>query len=165
MIEISATLRSTAALETLIVEANKSPFIGEIELGELQALIRVDTLRFIYSDDILAGFGGWMSVNAEWVEVGPFYVAEQFRGLGLGKAVIHLVVAQSQVGSRNLYAVTRNPAVKHLLNADGFQEISFVKLPLPLQAFAVRKLSLRKIIRLLQKSHPEPIAQLIRLST
>lgn len=162
MIEITETVPSVQVLATLLEEANSSPFIGEIQLAEVQSLIDDRTIRFIYVDAVCAGFGAWIRINAHWDEIGPLYVSEKFRGQGLGKQIIKAILEECQQHGTSLYAVTRNPAVKHIFKKEGFHQISLLKLPLSVQIFALRKLTPRKLLRFLQKSHPEPVSQFIR---
>jgi GNAT superfamily N-acetyltransferase len=164
MIEISSVLSSIHELESLLVEANQSPFIGDIQLAEILAMKKTDTLRFIYSDDRLAGFGAWIPINAHWDEFGPFYVSERFRGQGLGDQIIQTLLVLCERRKTNLYAVTRNPAMKHILQKQGFQQVGLRTLPISVQLFALSKLNPRKVIRFLQKPHPENVSHFVYLT-
>lgn len=158
MIEIRDSLHAVEALAALVDEANASPFIGSLSVAELTGLLRGGTVRFVYADDALVGFGGWIPINAQWTEAGPFFVSERVRGQGLGKRIIHDVIAQGESEGINQYAVTRNPAVKHMLKQEGFQEVGLSRLPIAVQIFVLRKVSIAKALRFLQKRHPEPVS-------
>lgn len=164
MTEVTDRPKSNTELAKLLDEANQSPFIGYISLDELQTLIDVQTIRFVYEDDVLAGFGGWITINSNWVEIGPFFVSERFQGQGLGKFVINLVVDECNQRGNNQVAVTRNPAVKYLLAKVGYVEVSFLQMPLSLQWYVISKLSPSKLLRFLQKPVKEPIAHLIHMN-
>ncbi len=161
MIDITESVPPVEVLESLLEEANTSPFIGEIQLTEVQCLIDDQTIRFIYVDEACAGFGAWISINTEWDEVGPLFISEKFRGQGLGKHIIKAILTECQRHNTSLYGVTRNPAVKHIFKKEGFQQIPLFKLPIAVQIFALRKLTPRKLLRYLQKSHPEPVSHFI----
>jgi GNAT superfamily N-acetyltransferase len=158
MIEIRDSLHSVDALAVLVDEANASPFIGSLHVDELTHLLSGGTMRFVYADDSLVGFGGWMLINANWAEAGPFFVSERVRGQGLGKRIIHEVILQGTRAGINQYAVTRNPAVKHMLKGEGFQEFALFSLPAAVQLFVFRKVSIAKALRFLQKRYPEPVS-------
>lgn len=158
MIEIRDSLHSVDALAALVDEANASPFIGSLSVEELTHLLRGGTLRFLYAADTLVGFGGWIPINAQWAEAGPFFVSEQVRGQGLGKRIIHEVIVQGARDGINQYAVTRNLAAKHMLKVEGFQEVRLVSLPAAVQLFVIRKVSIAKALRFIQKRYPEPVS-------
>jgi GNAT superfamily N-acetyltransferase len=165
MTETTTTLRSDQSLADLLTEANQSPFIGEIPLAELHALIAAGTIIFLYEDETLVGFSGWTPINTTWDEIGPLFVSERFQGRGFGKHLLLAVVAECKQHGKNLYVVTSNPKVKNILAKDGFEPRTMRQLPFSVQLFILRKLSPRKILRFMQKRHPEPITHLVHAAT
>lgn len=165
MIEMIGDLRSSEALTELLAEANQSPFIGDLRLDELEALRLGNTIRYIYVDGQLAGFGAWMPINADWVEIGPFFVSERFQGRGIGKGIIQLIVEACRKSHFNQYAVTRNAAVKSILTRSGFEKVALMSLPMGVNLHLLSKLSLHKTIRFLRKPHSETIAHFVLLAT
>ena len=163
MIEIRPDLNSPETLHALVAEANLSPFIGELQVNELIEMQHANAIRFMYVDGELVGFGGWVLIGDDWCEDGPFFVSGRFRGQGLGRQIIHAIIEQPDLSQRHQYAITRNPAVKAILRSEGFQQVSFLKLPSIVQLFLVRKINLRKISQFLRKRHPEPAAHFVRM--
>lgn len=161
MIEISETLTNTAELDAIIQEARQSPFLGDLSHGDLQRLIHNNTIRFSYVDGALAGFGAWIRVNAEWDEIGPFYFSKAYRGRGLGKQNVADVIDVRRAAGRSLYAITRNPAMRGILEGMGFAVVSLRTLPMALAIHAMLKLRPRKLIGFAHKPNPGPMAHLI----
>lgn len=161
MIETIPTLHHAAELEALLEEANRSPFLGDISYGELQQLMAAASIRFTYVDGALAGFGAWERIDAAWDEVGPFYMLKAYRGRGLGKQIIVDVITHRQAAGRNLYAITRNPSVKGMLEGQGFRRVRGQQLPLPVGLHAVRKLRMRKLWQFVRKPSPGPMVHLL----
>lgn len=163
MIETTPELRALAALETLLEEVNQSPFIGELSIAELQTMMAADTIRFTYVDGELAGFGAWLVINNQWVEIGPFYMAKRFRGRGLGKQIMADVVAHLDSMGKNQYAVTRNPSVEGMLATMGFRKTAFWRLPPHVLRHVVQKLRPRKLWGFFRKAAPGRMVHLVKI--
>lgn len=162
MSTFSTTPPDPAALRTLLQEANQSPFIGHIRAAELRHLMAAGRIRFLYTEDGLAGFGAWLPITHAWDEIGPLYVSERYRGQGFGRLVLEDIIAACEPHHTHLYAVTRNPAVKHLFDTLGFEAVGWGRLPWRVQRFVLAKLDPLKVLRFLQKPHPEPMGHYLR---
>jgi GNAT superfamily N-acetyltransferase len=147
-------------LPQLLLEVNLSPFIGEITLQEIEDLIQHQSIRFYYQDGQLVGFGAWVSITPDWVEIGPLYVAQNQQGHGTGRHITEDVIAWTQ--HLNQYAITRNPRMMKIFVQQGFEQVSFFRLPLAIQWFALRKLTPTKIMRFAAKFSPDPVMHLIK---
>ncbi|MBX3066566.1 MAG: GNAT family N-acetyltransferase [Anaerolineae bacterium] len=154
--------RSTQELETILIEVNNSPHIGEITLEEMETFIQKNTIRFYYENEQFMGFGAWVIINAAWIEVGPLYVAQAARSHGIGRQITEDVIMQNK--ALNQYAVTRNPPMKHIFMQQGFRAVSLFRLPFVVQRFLVSKIRLRKLLRFASKRSPESVSHLIRLA-
>lgn len=149
-------------LRELTEEINRSPHIGEITRQDLELLIAQHSIRFCYQDDVFVGFGAWMPIGGRWVELGPIYVAQEFRGQGLGKQITEGIIRQNR--HLNQYAVTRNPAMKAIFIQNGFEPRPFFRLPFVVQRFIVGKLSVRKLLRFAAKRSPESIGHFVKIA-
>jgi GNAT superfamily N-acetyltransferase len=132
-------------LPQLLLEVNQSPFIGEITLQELEDLIQGQSIRFYYQDGQLVGFGAWVSIRPDWVEIGPLYVAQNQQGHGTGRHITEDVITWTQ--NLNQYAITRNPRMMKIFVQQGFKQVSFFRLPFAVQRFSLGKLTPTKLLR------------------
>src|SRR5690349_5741122 len=138
-VEILDVPKSDADIRSLLDEVNRSGFIGEVTRREIDDYLRDHTIRFFYQDGMLVGFGAWQKIDAEWRELGPFYASDKHRGKGIGKLIVDTLVQLNADSS--LYAVTKNPAVKAMLERRGFQKVSVAALPASIRSFLARKIT------------------------
>jgi GNAT superfamily N-acetyltransferase len=146
--EITRQPKQQTDVPTLLNEVKRSLFIGEISPDEITHLLRTNGVLFFYEGDTLAGLAGWNTIHEMWVEVGPFYTAEAYRGQGLGSLMFDTTVErlQRQTGHK-LYAVTKNPVVKRMFVKRGFHQVGVWELPREVQVYLLRKLTFRKLLR------------------
>ncbi len=133
--------KSPVHILELLKEVNTSRFIAPINYDELQSL---KTVRYFYVGDELVGFGIWLPIDHDWVEIGPFYVALRHRGQGYGKIIVQALLDIN--ATRKLYAVARNPIIERVLERFGFTHISVINLPPPLRAYLLDKVTLERVL-------------------
>ncbi|MBI5957641.1 MAG: GNAT family N-acetyltransferase [Chloroflexi bacterium] len=150
--EITQQPKRQVDILMLLDEVKRSPFIGEISPDEITRLLREDAVLFFYEGDILAGLAGWNTIHGTWVEAGPFYTAEAYRGQGLGSLMFDTTVErlQRQAGHK-LYAVTKNPMVKLMFLKRGFHQVRIWALPRAVQVYLLKKLTPRRLLRHVRK--------------
>mgnify|MGYP001195800512 CR=1 FL=1 len=146
-VEVTPQPKREADVLALLDELQHSPFIGEISADEIARLLRANAILFFYDGDTLAGLAGWNVIHGPWVEVGPFYAAEAYRGQGLGSFMFDSVEAMQLQAGHKLYGVTKNPVVKQMFAKRGFYQVKIWILPREVQVYLLRKLTLRKLLR------------------
>ncbi len=154
-LQIAPEPRSDADRLAVIQEANKTEFIAMLTVADLKHLEAADSIFYYYSGDDVAGFGAWQHVSGPWSEIGPFFNRDGYRGQGLGRRMFHDVIAHLEAEDRSLYAVTKNDAVKHMLEGYGFSETPLAKMPLPLFLHLVSRLRPRRIYHGLRKMNSD----------
>ncbi|GIK62930.1 MAG: hypothetical protein BroJett018_07240 [Chloroflexota bacterium] len=158
--QMLSTLQRANDIDALLEEIKTTKFIGEVTHKEIEGHISNGTIRFLYEDDKLLGFGAWQIVNPQWREIGPLYVIEAAREKGVARQVIDEMFAIN--AAYNLYVVTKNPVIGYLAKQYQFSQTSMVKLPKPLKIHLIRKFNLVRIIHLLTKFSRDPVLHYIR---
>lgn len=144
-------------------EANATPYIAMLTVANLLRLERANSIFYYYDDAVIAGFGAWQAVNAQWVEIGPFFNRDAYRGQGLGRRFFRDVIRHLEGEEKSLYAVTKNDAVKHMLEGYGFEPSSVRELPFPLIRHLAARLDLRRVYYGLRKmSSDQPTIHLLK---
>jgi len=90
-------------------------------------------------------------IHGMWIEVGPFYAAEAYRGQGLGSLMIDTVENMQLQAGHKLYGVTKNPVVKQMFVKRGFYQVGVWALPREVQVYLLRKLTPRRLLRHVRK--------------
>jgi GNAT superfamily N-acetyltransferase len=152
-LRISPLPEQPGDFDLLVAELNASPHIGEITAAEMQAFIDDETIRFFYDESGLVGFGAWVEVNERWIEVGPFYVMDAYRGHGYGKPVVRHIIEINR--GRHQYGITRNPAMKRLFEKNGFHPVSAP--PAPVVVSLIERLTLSRLRQWASKFTLEPV--------
>lgn len=148
----------------VIQEANATPYIAMLTADDLRRLERARTIFYYYDGAILAGFGAWQRLSGRWDEIGPFFSRDAYRGQGLGRRMFHDVIAHLEAEDRSLYAITKNAAVKHILEGHGFTEASMLRLPAPLLLHLAARLNPLRLYHGLRKmSRAEPTIHLLKV--
>jgi GNAT superfamily N-acetyltransferase len=131
--------------------------------ADMLRLERARTVFYYYDAGQIAGFGAWQAVNAQWAEIGPFFNRDAYRGQGLGRRFFHDVIAHLEAEEKSLYAVTKNDAVKHMLEGYGFIQSPIRQLPFPLLIHLGARLDLRRVYYGLRKmSSDQPTIHLLK---
>lgn len=160
---VEPCLRADADRALLVREANATPFIAMLTVANLLRLERANSIFYYYHDAEIVGFGAWQNVNAQWTEIGPFFNRDAYRGQGLGRRFFHDVILHLEAADKSLYAVTKNDAVKHMLEGYGFEASSIRQLPLPLVRHLVARMDLRRVYHGLRKmSSDQPTIHLLK---
>jgi GNAT superfamily N-acetyltransferase len=146
-LEITQQPKRQVDILTLLDEVRHSPFIGEISPDEITRLLRANAILFFYDGDTLVGLAGWNVIHGPWVEVGPFYTAETYRGQGLGSLMFDTVERMHFDAGHRLYGVTKNPLVKQMFAKRGFHQVRVWTLPREIQLYLLRKTTIRKLLR------------------
>jgi GNAT superfamily N-acetyltransferase len=147
----------------LVREANATEYIAMLTTRDLQRLERSESIFYYYDRDTVVGFGAWQPVNARWVEIGPFFNRDAYRGQGLGRRFFHDVILHLESHETSLYAVTKNDAVKHMLEGYGFLETAFRRLPAPLLFHLASRLDIRRVYHGLRKArNDQPTIHLLK---
>jgi GNAT superfamily N-acetyltransferase len=146
----------------LRTEANASAYIGHISADEMAAWIATETVRFIYFDGKAVGFGVWLPISDAWCEVGPFYVSETMQGKGLGKLISTTIFNLASETGFNLFAVSKNAAMQHVLERAAFQRVKFWALPGEIRRYLGAKVTLRRFVHLIRKFSFQPAACYLR---
>ena len=160
-IEVVSTPRSSADLDALLAEVDETPFIAQLSVSELQRHISNNSARFFYDGETLAGFGAWQPISRTWVEIGPFFVMNQYRDRRLGRRVVETLLEATN--AYNQYAVSMNPVVKRMFERLGFQPVGLLRLPLEVQLNLLRRLSPTRLLRLASRYTPGGTTHFIRL--
>ena len=148
---------------TLVDEANATPYIAMLTPVVLRRLERDNSIFYYYDEEPPVGFGAWQNVNAAWAEIGPFFNRDAYRGQGLGRRFFRDVIAHLEAQQRSLYAVTKNDAVKHMLEGYGFIETPLRGLPFPLVRHLVSRMDVRRIYYGVRKmSREQPTIHLLK---
>lgn len=142
-----------ADAETILAEIHETRFIARFEQDDLDRLIAQDAIRFFYDDDRIAGFGAWLAINAEWVEAGPFYVTKTYRGVGLGRQLLHTVTEYNLSLGRKIMGITINPAMKHTFEREGYRHVSPGELPLAVHLHLLKKLTPGRLLSMLKNAN------------
>jgi GNAT superfamily N-acetyltransferase len=152
---ICETLPEPPALKALLREVNASPFIGYLSARDLAARAEQGAIRFYHrADGPLLGFGAWQVIDDAWCEIGPFFVTQQARGTGVGRAMFDAIVGQQRTAGYHLYVVTKNDVVRYIFRAYGFAEIAGSALPRVLRGRMLATLSLRRVLAHVLKYRP-----------
>jgi len=155
--------RDDADRGLLVREANATPYIAMLTVRDLRQLERADSILYYYHEAEPAGFGAWQNVNAQWAEIGPFFSRDAYRGQGMGRRLFRDVILQLEAAHKSLYAVTRNDAVKHMLEGYGFEPSPFNRLPAALVWHVAKRLDARRVYYGIRKlSHDQPTVQLLK---
>lgn len=159
---VSAPYRDADRLQ-IIHEANATPYIAMLTADDLRHLERDGSIFYYYEGTTITGFGAWQRLSGPWDEIGPFFNRDAWRGQGLGRRMFHDVVAHLEAEDRSLYAVTRNNAVKHMLEGYGFAETRLLRLPAPLLLHLASRLNPQRLYHGLRKmSRAEPMIHLLK---
>ena len=150
-LEITPQPKREGDVLTLLDEVKRSPFFGEISPEEITRLLCANAVLFFYDSDALAGLAGWNMIHGTWIEVGPFYTAEAYRGQGLGSLMIDTVENMQLQAGHKLYGVTKNPVVKQMFVKRGFCQVGVWALPREVQVYLLRKLTPRRLLRHVRK--------------
>jgi|GEM_PF-2624232 GNAT superfamily N-acetyltransferase len=162
--DILAEPRNQADKQALLQEVNESPFIGQMTLHELDHHIERKSILFFYEEDTLSAFSAWIPFAKDWVELGPFFTREAYRGAGLGKRTVISAIDANRALGRNMYGVTKNDVMKHIFTKHGLAETPLFKLPQPVLQYLVVKTNPARIVRGLQKLKPnEKVAHYIQI--
>lgn len=132
-------------VETIAEQIEQTRFIAHLTADEIRQMIAEGTILFLYEGDYLAGFGAWIRINAVWVEAGPFFVSDSYRGMGLGKRLLADVTETNLKMDGKLIGMSINPRMKQMFLQNGYREVSLRELPLRLHIYLLSKLSIRKI--------------------
>ena len=131
--------------------------------ANLLRLERSQSVFYYYDGEAIVGFGAWQPVNGRWAEIGPFFNRDAWRGQGLGRRFFRDVIVHLESTQTSLYAVTKNDAVKHMLEGYGFLPASMRALPAPLLIHLVSRLDLRRVYYGLRKmSSDQPTIHLLK---
>lgn len=153
---------SPQEIQALLDEVNRNPFIGQMSAKDMARLQAQKTIIFLYQDDHLLGFAAWEIINTQWCEVGPFYVLDAYRQLGLGKDILQRVL--DMTANSQQYIVTKNPIVKKAILPFGFQQVGFWQLPRAIKFHLLRRLTPTRLLNLIRKFDLEPAVHYIRTS-
>ncbi len=154
------TPKSENDLDILLQEVNSSRYIGQLTKEEVRHFVANGTIRFFYEGNQIVGFGAWEAINPQWVEIGPFYNLEAFRGKGLGREIVRLLVTLN--AGKRLYAVTKNAIVKKMMLKFGFRPVNALELPLPVYRHLISKISVARLLNLGRKLSLDPVAQYVK---
>jgi GNAT superfamily N-acetyltransferase len=147
----------------LVDDANASPFIAMLTPRDLKRLERAACIFYYYAGDQIVGFGAWQPVGLQWAEIGPFFNRDAWRGQGLGRRMFYDIISHLEAEQKSLYAVTKNDAVKHMLEGYGFAERSAARLPPLLLLHLVSRFNVRRIYHGVRKmSRAEPTIHLVK---
>jgi GNAT superfamily N-acetyltransferase len=163
-LEIVQQPKQEADALRLLDEVRRSPFIGEISSDELARLLRLNAVLFFYDGDTLAGLAGWDMIDEAWVELGPFYTAQAYRGQGLGSLMFDTVERMCRDAGHRLYAVTKNPVVKQMFMKRGFRQVRMWTLPREVQVHLLKKVTLRNLLLHVRKlSFRDSVSHFIKI--
>lgn len=151
---IVAATHSEADTRLLLDEISQTRFIARFGHDDLDRFIAQDAIRFFYDGDHLAGFGAWIPINAVWVEAGPFYVMQAYRGVGLGHQLLHAITAHNLGLCRKVMGITINPAMKHTFEREGYRQVSTWDLPLAVNLHLLKKLTPARVLSMLKNVNP-----------
>jgi GNAT superfamily N-acetyltransferase len=155
--------RSESDRRLVIGEANATRYIAMLTEADLLRLERAGSIFYYYEGEQVVGFGAWQRLAGGWDEIGPFFNRDAWRGRGLGRRMFHDVIAHLEAEDRSLYAVTKNDAVKHMLEGYGFVESGLLRLPAPLLLHLMGRISLLRLYHGLRKmSSGEPTIHLVK---
>lgn len=160
---VERRLRADSDRALLAREANATPYIAMLTVANLLRLEQADSIFYYYDETVIVGFGAWQRVNAQWAEIGPFFNRDAYRGQGLGRRLFGDVIRHLESEDKSLYAVTKNDAVKHMLEGYGFEPSSVRQLPFPLIRHLAARLDLRRVYHGLRKmSSDQPTIHLLK---
>ncbi|HYO89372.1 MAG TPA: GNAT family N-acetyltransferase, partial [Candidatus Limnocylindrales bacterium] len=147
----------------VINEANATSYIAMLTVADLKHFEHAQAIFYYYDGEAVVGFGAWQRVSGQWDEIGPFFNRDAYRGQGLGRRMFHDVVSHLEAQDRSLYAVTKNDAVKHMLEGYGFVETAMLRLPALLLLHLVSRLHPKRLYYGLRKmSSAEPTIHLVK---
>jgi GNAT superfamily N-acetyltransferase len=66
-----------------------------------------------------------------FIDLKLFIILERFRDRGFGAKLFDSFMSAVGDSGKPIYAITKNPAVIHLLTKNGFTKVGFMQLPLP----------------------------------
>ncbi|MCX6812526.1 MAG: GNAT family N-acetyltransferase [Candidatus Berkelbacteria bacterium] len=89
-----------------------------------------------------------------WTELSGFIVAEKFRGQGIGKMLFESAYQSAIKNQKNIFVVSRNPAMKKIINPKEFKIIrKFRQLPQVIKLHEFRfAISWYRFLELIRKS-------------
>jgi GNAT superfamily N-acetyltransferase len=162
-LQIVPAPRSDADRRLVMREANATPYIAMLTEADLLGLERAESIFYYYEGEKIVGFGAWQRLSGGWDEIGPFFNRDAWRGQGVGRRMFHDVIAHLESEDRSLYAVTKNDAVKHMLEGYGFVEIPLLRLAAPLLLHLVGRVNPLRLYHGLRKmSSAEPTIHLVK---
>ena len=144
--QILDQVKQETDLDALLAEIHETRFIAELTRQDIETMIREQAIRFFYEGDQCAGFGAWIAINDQWSEVGPFYVAADFQGHGLGKRLLQTVTEANLNAGKKAIGITINPAMKHVFEKTGYQQVPITGLPLAVNLYMLRKLKPQRLL-------------------
>lgn len=147
--KFSDILPPHSIINPILQEIAKSPYIVSLEWNDLKTLANYETVRFCYEGSELVGMGAWQELDDAWCYLGPFYIVKAKRGNDYGKNIIQRIMTLTK--NCKQYAVTKNPAAKHIFANNGLQEVNPLKLPPVVRNHLSTKASMRRIRQMLHK--------------
>lgn len=87
-----------------------------------------------------------------WIKIGPLVVLNRYQGLGLGRILLeHVVHAYSR---KNLYTLSSNPRVQHVVQSLGFikQNWGLIGIPWEVQRFLFKELISKVSLKFIKES-------------
>jgi len=153
MIELIRINDFSESARDLLFAANQSPFINHISEQTFQQLMNEGSLRFLVDGNEWLGFSGWLPINKQWIELGPFFISPDFQGRGLGKRLVEETVKLTRQ-QYSLYAITANPAMAALLKKYGLTRKPLLQLPPAIWLHLLGKLRIGHLLQALS-SHDD----------
>lgn len=112
-------------------EISTSPDIIGYSLRELLSL---ETVFKAYVSNEFTGACANFDFGRNWTELSAYIVLPKVRGRGIGKKLFAAAWDDAHARKKNIYIVSRNPAMKNIIKKYDFQIIkSFWRLPLTIK--------------------------------
>jgi len=129
MTGVKIVLASLGRSEAEIIqsEIRKSPDITGYSLREL---LGFKNIFKVYKNGKFAGCCINFDFGGDWTELSGFLVLPKFRGQGIGRLLYKSAFQEAEGRKRNIYVVSRNPAMQKIIRKSDLKIISdFRRLP------------------------------------
>ncbi|MEO7718211.1 MAG: GNAT family N-acetyltransferase [Capsulimonas sp.] len=102
--------------ETLHQELKSTPNILGFTVREL---VRMQDVQVAEDNGVFAGAALTFDLPLGWTEIAAVYVLPRFRGLGLGKGLLHASWDRATIRERHIYMLSRNTSVVEWMRGQG----------------------------------------------
>lgn len=136
-------------LRVLAEAARHSRYIGLLTVADLRRHSELGQLCLLYDQGHLVGCGAWQIIAARWCELGPYLVLPQAQSKGYGRLLLSATHQRSS-GYQH-FAITKNPAMAHLLAAHDLERVTYSALPNEIHKHLRSRLTPQRLWHLLRK--------------